>query len=54
LGDQPRYWLIGGIVTLIIGGGAYFYKFKLRAKPKITQPKIEQSKMVQPKILDME
>jgi hypothetical protein len=44
--DQPCYWLIVGIVALIIGGGAYFYKFKLRAKPKISQPK-----MVQPKYL---
>jgi hypothetical protein len=52
--DQPRSWLIGGIVALIIGGGAYFYKSKLQTKPKITQPKMVQPKIEQPKILDME
>jgi hypothetical protein len=56
--EKPRYWLIGGIVALIIGGGVYFYRFKLRAnqpvETKITQPKMVQPKIEQSKILDME
>jgi hypothetical protein len=51
--DQPRYWLIGGIVALIIGGGVYFYKFKLRSNQPV-EPEITHPKMTQSKILNME
>jgi hypothetical protein len=50
--ETPRYWVIGGIITLIIGGSVYFYRF-LRPT-QLVKANIPQLKIEQPKILDME